>query len=143
MPLSPPDILDNIQSRLGEGTPPAQVIAELLPRTSAEAVSWARRLPGWDEERDRYPGQMVALARVISRQALRAFRLRLTDEGRVLDKPIEGALWQRPEPADRFRLTVSGEEGCVAYTPFFVASGEDKSVLEFSTVRTIRSNRLP
>src|SRR5262249_704667 len=114
---SPQDLLDQLQSRLAEGAPPAQVIAELLPPTRPDAVRGARRLPGRDEERARSPGQVVALARVISRQALRTFRLLLTGEGRVIDKPAENARWQRPEPAQRFRLTLNGEDVCVAYTP--------------------------
>src|SRR5207244_5515983 len=85
-----------------------------------------RRLPGGDEERDRYPGQVVAVARLVSRQALRAFRLMLTENGRVIDHPVENFRWQRPEPSQRFRLAIGGEEVNVAYTPgFFPHSDTD------------------
>jgi hypothetical protein len=130
---SPHDILDQIQARLNEGTSPAQVIAELLPRTRAEAVGWGRRLPAWDEYRGQYPGQTVAVARLVSRQALRAFRLILTEYGQVIDKPGEQGRHRTPEPSLRFRLALGDEEVCVAYTPDYFPQ-DDRSDFYFTSL---------
>jgi hypothetical protein len=114
---TPHDALDRIQSLLSQGTPPARLIADLLPRTRAEAIGWVRRLSGWDEERGRYPDQAVAVARIISRQAMRAFRLTLSEDGRVMERPDAGGRQPPPPAVQRFRLAVGDEEVTVAYTP--------------------------
>ncbi len=123
------DTLRQIQdrlSRLSHRGAPADLIAELLPSTRAEAVTWARRTAGWDEYRGRYPGQAVAVARVVSRRAMRAFDLTLTEDGRVLDRHAEGLPFRPPEPTRVFPLDVGGEAVKVEYTAeYFPRSGQD------------------
>jgi hypothetical protein len=120
------DTLRRIQDRLGQGATAARVIEELLPRTPDEAVSWARRLPAWDEYRGPYQGQAVALARVVSRRAMRAFGLAFSEDGRVVDRPREGRPWPAPIPVQTFRLAAGGEELVVEFTPaYFPGGGTD------------------
>src|SRR5438876_1073709 len=84
---------------------PIRLIEELLPRARADAVSWVRRLPLWDEYRGQFPDQVVALARVISRRAMKAFNLSLTDDGRVLQRHAEGKALPSPQPTLTYSLT--------------------------------------
>jgi hypothetical protein len=120
------DTLRRIQDRLGRGDPPARVIEELLPLTPDEAVGWARRLPAWDEYRGPFQGQAVALARVVSRRAMRAFGLAFSEDGRVVGRPREGRPWPAPIPVQTFRLAAGGEELGVEYTPdYFPGGGTD------------------
>jgi hypothetical protein len=125
-PLSPHDTLDRIETLLSRGTLPARLIAGMLPRSRDEAIGWARRLPGWDEQRDRYPDQTVAIARIISRQAMRTFHLTLSDDGRVIERPDAGGRRPPPAPPQQFRLALGDEEISVAYTPgYFPNAGTD------------------
>ena len=117
------DTLQQIQERLSRGQVPQQVIEELLPQTSAGAVTWARRLTGWEEFGGQFPPQVVALARLISRRAMRAYTLTLSEDGRVIDRTREGRVWQRPPPALTFRLAVQGQELRVEYTPDYFPNG--------------------
>jgi hypothetical protein len=114
--LSPHDTLNRIQTLLSQGTPPARLITGMLPRSRDEAIGWARRLPGWDEERGRYPDQAIAIARLISRQAMRTFRLNLSEDGQVIERPDAGGRRPPPEPPQQFRLALGDEEIIVAYT---------------------------
>jgi hypothetical protein len=124
--LSTHDALDRIQSLLSQGTPPARLIADLRPRTHDEAIAWARRLTGWEEERGRYPDQAVAIARIISRQAMRAFSMTVSEDGRVIERSDAGGRRPPPAPVQRFRLAVGDEEVSVAYTPgYFPSAGTD------------------
>jgi hypothetical protein len=103
-----------------------QVIAELLPRTRTEAVTWAQRLPAWDEYQGEYPDQVIGLARVVSRRAMRGFALTLSEDGRVVGRLREGKPGQTPEPSLTFLLAVGGEEVRVEYTPdYFPNGGKD------------------
>jgi hypothetical protein len=118
--------LKRIQDRLGQGVAPAQIIEELLPRTRDAALSWARRLAGWEEYQQAYPTQVIALARLVSLRAMREHGLMLRDDGHVVDRPREGKPWKTPQPALTFRLNVGGEEVRVEYTPgYFPNSGTD------------------
>jgi hypothetical protein len=122
-PLPPHDALDQIQALLNQGAPPLRLIADLRPRTRAEAIAWARRLTAWDEERGRYPDQAVALTRLISRHALRAFGLTVSEDGRVIERPAEAG-WSAPPQS--FSLAVRDQEVRVEYTPAYSpASGRD------------------
>jgi hypothetical protein len=130
LPLTPEETLKRIQGRLGQGTAPACVIEELLPRCRDGAVFWARCLAIWDEYRPAYPAQAVALARLISRRAMREHRLMLREDGRVVEQPREGKTWKTPPPALTFRLDVGGEEVRVEYTPGYFPNC-DTDVLYF------------
>jgi hypothetical protein len=121
-----PDTLQHIQERLRQGLGPQQVIEELLPVTPTDAVTWARRLPGWEEYGGQFPTQVVALARVVSLRAMRAFSLSLSEDGRVLGRRKEVRPWQPPKPSLTFRLVVGGEEVQVEYTrDYFPEGGKD------------------
>jgi hypothetical protein len=118
--------LQRIQTRLRQPVAPVQVIEELLPRTRTEAITWAQRLAAWDEYRGQYPGQVVALARVVSLRAMRTFGFTLSEDGRVVSRLREGKRWQTPTPSLSFRLEVQGEEVRVEYTPdYFPNGGKD------------------
>ena len=118
MPQPPPHaILERIQARLNQDAAATQVIEELLPHTRAEALTWAQRLTGWDEFRGQHPDQAIGIVRSISQRSLREFSLILNQECRIIDKPAERGQYLRPEPSQRFRLPIQGEEVCVAYTP--------------------------
>ena len=80
------DTLQQLQHSLSQGIPPTRLIEDLLPRTCADALAWARRLPLWDEYRRQFPDQAVALTRIISRRAMKAFNLALTEDSRVLER---------------------------------------------------------
>ena len=82
--------LQDIQDRLSE-TSPLPLIEELLPRCRTEAPTWARRLPGWEQYRGQFADQVIGLARIISRRAMKEHALRFNDEGR------EGAA-KKPRP---------------------------------------------
>jgi hypothetical protein len=126
MTFAPSETLQHLQDRLGRSAAPARIIEDLLPRTRADAVAWVRRLPLWDEYRGQYPDQVVALARVISRRAMREFDLAIGEDGRVLERVREGTPWNTPAPALTFPLAVGGEEVRVEYTrEYFPRSGQD------------------
>ncbi|MBA4067187.1 MAG: hypothetical protein C0501_26475 [Isosphaera sp.] len=110
-PASPTDVLAAIQARLD--SPPADLVADFLPRTREEAVGWARRLAAWDEYRDRFPGRAVALARLVSRRAMREHGLEVTADGRVADRSPTRA--REPEASLTFPLL--GGEVRAEYTP--------------------------
>ena len=118
-PPSLPDTLREIQDRLSQGLVPQQVIEELLPLTRSDAVTWTRRLPCWEEHDGQFPFQVIALARVISRQAMRAFDLKLSEDGRVVDGRREGERRQQlqTQPASlTFPLALGDQEMRVEYT---------------------------
>jgi hypothetical protein len=118
------ETLGRIQERLNENASPAAIIAEMLPQTRDEALSWGRRLTIWEEYHRHYPAQVIALARVISRRAMHEYALTLQEDGRVIERPAEGKPWKTPRPAATFALTVGGEEVRVEYVPeYFPNSG--------------------
>jgi hypothetical protein len=116
------EVLNQIQERLSHQEFAADIIADLLPKNIAEALPWARRLPGWDEYQGRYSKQTLALARVVSRRGMRLFGLSFRDDGRVMErcqsqKPLE------PKPAAKFLLEIGEETIVVEYTPDSVPRG--------------------
>jgi hypothetical protein len=118
--------LKRIQDRLSQGLAPALIIEEMLPRSRDDALSWARRLAGWEEYQPAYPAQVIALARLVSLRAMREHGLMLREDGHVVDRPREGKPWKTPTPSLTFRLDVGGQEMRVAYTPgYFPNSGTD------------------
>ncbi len=113
--MTPADTLQHIQTRLASETP-INVIDALSPQSHAQAVTWSRRLPLWDEYRGDYTGQVVALARAVSRRAMREFGLVFDAEGRVVQKE-EG---RRTEPQTKTWAMQIGEETIeVRYTPHY------------------------
>jgi hypothetical protein len=122
------DILQRIQDCLAQGTKPAHIIADLLPQARTDALTWAQRLPGWDEYRQQYSGQIIAIARVVSKRAMRLHGLAFDDEGRVVDSR---SLVERntgiEKPHRRFPLHLGADTVTVEYTPSYCArSGEDR-----------------
>ena len=113
--LNHEETLQQIHNRLSQGAAPARILAELLPRTKQSALTWGRSLAAWEEFRLGYPPQAIALARLISQRAMREFHLMLREDGRVVDRPAEGARW-KPQPPVSFSLTIGGEEVRVEYT---------------------------
>jgi hypothetical protein len=141
-PPSSEETLERIQARLGQGAGPAIVIEELMPRTRDVAISWGRRLAGWDEYRHAFPDQVIALARLISLRAMRAFGLTLREDGRVVDRPREGKHWRTPEPSGTFPLTIRGEEVRVAYTPGYFPNASTDVVAFISPHDPLRPHPL-
>ena len=118
------ETLAKIQYRLSHDAAPAVIIKEMLPQSRDEAFAWSGRLPGWDEYRDRFPAQAIAVARLISRQAMKAFRLTMRDDGSVVERPAEGRQRKTSNPKDTFPLMIGGEEVRVEYTSqYFANSG--------------------
>jgi hypothetical protein len=121
-----PDTLQHIQERLRQGLVPQQVIEELLPLTRTDAVTWTRRLSAWEEYGEQFPAQVVALARIVSLLAMRAFGLSLSEDGRVVERLREGKPGRTPKPSLTFLLAVGGEEVRVEYTrDYFPCGGKD------------------
>lgn len=116
------ETLGRIQERLNQGAASVAIIKELSPQSRDEAVSWGRRLTGWDEYHYAFPAQVVALARVISRRAMHEFRLMLREDGCVVERPAERKGWKMPPPAAVFPLVVGGEEVQVRYTTGYFPS---------------------
>lgn len=120
------DTLKHIQERLSHGLGPQQVIEELLPQTRTDAMTWGRRLPGWEEYGGPFPAQVVALARVVSLRAMRAYRLTLNEDGRVVERRREEQPWKPQKPSLTFPLALGGEEVRVEYTAdYFPDGGKD------------------
>jgi hypothetical protein len=120
--MTPPATLDQISRRLTD-TPPLELIDTLMPIFASDAITWARRLPHWDEFRGQYPDQAVSLARVVSRRAMREFGLAMTDDGRVVERH---APMPRPVPEMTFPLVVAGQEVQVHYArSYFPSTARD------------------
>jgi hypothetical protein len=120
---SPADILQQIQARLAQ-QPPTQIIEELSPRTRTDAVSWARRLPLWDDFSRDITNQAIAVARVISRRAMREYGLTFDSDGRVGEqKPLSSS----PErPTRIFHMKIGEETVEVRYVRrYFPQTGQD------------------
>jgi hypothetical protein len=115
--------LQDIQERLSQGHPPTQVIETLSPQTRTDAESWLRRLPIWTEFAGQVPAQVIALARIISQRAMRYFQLKLSDDGRVVSSQFSGPPFETPRPSKSFKLSLSGEEIRVEYTPHYFPDG--------------------
>ena len=117
MTLSPADTLHIIQNRLDRSIPVPRIIEELLPFTHADAMTWARRLPFWDEFRGQHSGQAVALARVVSKRTMREFSLKFGEDGRVVeDKPPQAR--SSDKPTKTFTMPIGDETVEVRYTEF-------------------------
>lgn len=120
------EALEKIRERLSQGAAPAAIIKEMLPQSRDDALFWGRRLPVWDDYRAAYPAQVIALARLISRQAMKAFRLTMREDGRVVERPPEGRRRKTSRPKDTFPLLIGGEEVRVEFTEeYFPNSGID------------------
>src|SRR5207244_1037333 len=128
--LDPHALLTQLKDHLSQGTAPMQVIEEFLPRLRADALAWARRLSLWDEYRGQFPPQVVALARVLSRRAMRQFGLLLDQDGHVVSE--QGQQVARPAACPRlcFPLRVRDEEVQVEYAPHFF-SNSDQDLFTF------------
>jgi hypothetical protein len=122
-PLSCGQTLGRIQERLSQGASAAVIIEELMPRSREGALSWARRLSGWEEYAPQYTAQAVALARIVSRRTMREFSLTLRADGRVEEKPREPTPWQTPPPTLTFLLELAGEPVQVRYTRRYFPDG--------------------
>lgn len=91
--MTPLPTLQHIADRLAD-TPPLDVINELSPKLKSDAISWARHLPAWDEYRGQASDQVLAIARTVSRRAMKAFNLEIDREGRVAERQER---WSRPD----------------------------------------------
>jgi hypothetical protein len=124
-PIDPRHLLAAIRDRIGEGLSLAEVIEEFQPSSPAQALAYARRLPLWDEFRGEFPAQVVALARLLSRRAMRRYGLTLTAEGRVVEDPLRRPGRDRAIPRRRFPLRVGGEELRVEYAPHYLPNSDE------------------
>jgi len=125
--LTPLETLQHIQNGLTSESP-GQVIEALAPKTASGALSWARRLSGWEEFP--FPAQVIGVARIISKIAMRAYGLKLTPEGRVVSHEVKG--WQDRKPERTFLLAIAGEELLVEYTPDYFPA-DDTTLFSFTT----------
>jgi len=124
--FSPAETLQRIQQRLDQHSEPLAVITEFAPRTLTDAIRWARLRPAWDEYRRQHSEQAIGIAAVVSRRAIKEFRLTFGDDGRVRPYRPENQSWQTPEPALRFTLEVLGQPIRVEYTiDYFPTGGTD------------------
>lgn len=114
---TPVAILDQIASRLAD-TSPIDLIERLIPLARSDAITWARRLTHWDEYRGQHTDQVVAVARVISRRAMREFGLAITEDGRVVECNRQTPR-SEPKPEMTFPVVVAGQEVQVQYTPSY------------------------
>src|SRR5205085_10724653 len=105
----PRHTLQQIGDRLAQGDAPTDLTGELLPKTRAEAVTWARRLPLWEEHRSEFGPRAVAVARIVSKRAMRQFGLVFDAEGRVVEESRQTPGGFKEPPAVTFPLTVGGE----------------------------------
>jgi hypothetical protein len=123
---SAPETLQRIQDALNRPTDVLALIEQFSPLSLPGAMIWARRRPVWDEYRGQFPDQVIDIARVISRRAMREFGLSFSEDGRVLTIRSETERTDSPCPADVFRLTVRGEPITVEYTPdYYLVAGSD------------------
>ncbi|HZZ77136.1 MAG TPA: hypothetical protein VFE62_01375 [Gemmataceae bacterium] len=81
------------------------MIDELTPDFPAQGVKWAQCLSYWEAFRGQFPDQAVAIARVISKRAMREFGLAFDSEGRVVEKNAGAGA----EPETVFTLEVYGK----------------------------------
>jgi hypothetical protein len=126
--LSPQNTLKHIQDRLGQGGKPTQIITDLLPQNRSDALTWGQRLSGWDEYRTQFSGQIIAIARVISKRAMRLHGLAFDDEGRVVESRslVERNTWIK-KPSRCFPLQIGEDCVTVEYTPgYFAKAGTDR-----------------
>jgi hypothetical protein len=129
-PIDPRRLLAALRDRLGAGLSPAEVVEEFQPVTKAQALAYARRMPLWDEYRGEFSGQAVALARVLSRRAMRRYGLTLTAEGRVVEDPLRRPGRARAAPRRCFPLRVGDDEPRVEYAPHYFPNS-DMDLLTF------------
>jgi hypothetical protein len=117
--------LTEIRDRLTRGEEPLAVVQAVSPCVRHDAVAWVRRLSVWEEYRGEFPDQVVAIARTVSRRAMRSFGLSISEDGRILDS-AQQRTGPAPQPTERFSLAVNGETLRVAYTPdYFPRAGTD------------------
>jgi hypothetical protein len=124
--MTPFATLDQIETRLADTTP-IDLIDQLMPALQRDAVTWARRLPHWDEYRRTHTDQAVSIARVVSRRAMREFGLALSEDGRVVDRYAKA-----PSPAREltFLLAIDGQKVQVTYTTSYFPT-MDRDSFEF------------
>jgi hypothetical protein len=123
---SAPETLQRIQEALNRPTDVLPLIEQFVPRTLPDAMIWAGRRPVWDEYRGQFPDQVIDIARVISRRAMREFGLSFSEDGRVLKPRTRAERSQPPGPTEVFRLSVRGEPVKVEYKPDYMpVLGED------------------
>ncbi len=104
--MTAPEALARIQAALAQADPLA-VIEQLMPKTLPEAFTWIRMRPVWDEYRGQYPDQVLGVAAVISRRAMKVYGLRFAEDGTVRGR--DG------KQTRRFTMDVRGEAVNVEY----------------------------
>ena len=120
---TPSEILQQIQDGLVSSTP-AQLIEKLLPFTDAEAVTWVRRLPFWEEFRGEFSGQAIAVARLVSLRSMREFGLAFDRQGKVV--PEDQPFGYVEKPTSIFPLKIGEDTVNVRYTRYsFPYYGKD------------------
>ncbi len=126
MPDDPKLALQAIRDALQRPTAPLTVIEEHQPRSADETLTWARRRALWDDYHGQFSDQVIAIATVLSRRAMRQLGLWFAEDGRLREARPE-PLGQRPhEPADSFTLTVQNVPVRIEYsTDYFPLAGLD------------------
>ena len=108
--MTPLETLVLIEHRL-KGQSLSHIIESLLPRETP--ITWARRLSGWDEYA--FPSQVKAVARIISQRAMKENGLKLTEDGRVVNRDAKPRM--DPKPERTFQVAIADEQLTVEFTP--------------------------
>lgn len=122
---SPASVLQSIQDRLAQDDV-LPIIEQSMPRTLTDAITWARCLPFWEEFKGQFPDQAIAVARVLSRRAMKEFGLAFDDQGRVVEKKHIKRAAHVGKPTSTFPLQIAEETVQVEYTEqYFPNSSTD------------------
>ncbi len=125
MQPTPIIFLANIQQGLARGASPIELIDALQPKTAFGAEEWIRSLPMFSPYEYLHSQQVVSIARIIAKRAMREFSLKLTEDGRVIDANQKRPDWSTPKPTTKFTLKLAGEEINVEYTKGYFCDGTD------------------
>ncbi len=127
--------LQAIADALQRSSDPLAVIEELSPRSSSDALTWARRRALWDDYQDQFPDQVTALAVVISRRAMRQLGMWFAEDGRLRKCPAAQLASRPNDPADQFPLVVDGKQATLALQHAHrIRRGRPKAVIVLSMV---------
>ena len=123
MQPTPIIFLAQIQQGIARGNSPLELIDALMPKTTLGAEEWIRSLPMFPAYPHLHTEQVVAIARIIAKRAMREFSLKLTEDGRVIDARQKRPDWSTPKPKSNFTLKLAGEEINVEYTRGYFPDG--------------------
>ena len=113
--MTPAETLAQIEQALSSADPLA-IIERLRPQTFQHAMTWARRLPLWEDFQG--SAQAIAVARLISRRAMKEHQLAFDAEGRVIDESKKSTAKPRTRS---FPMQLDEDTIEVRYQPTYMA----------------------